>query len=57
MTVDITQNSVIEFVELKRFLDKVGLELIGSKDIANERVYLIKKKELENLEKKENLIF
>ena len=33
-----------EFLVIKDFFDKIGYELVGTKDINNEKIYLIKKK-------------
>ena len=33
-----------EFLVIKDFFDKIGYELVGTKDINNERFYLVKEK-------------
>ncbi|MFX1570662.1 MAG: hypothetical protein ACFFCV_20170 [Promethearchaeota archaeon] len=33
-----------EFIEIKNFFSKVGFELIGTTEINNDKIYLIKEK-------------
>lgn len=33
-----------EFLVIKDFFDKIGYELVGTKDINNEKIYLVKEK-------------
>jgi len=33
-----------EFLEFQKFFNKLGLEIIGSKQVNNEQIYLVKKK-------------
>lgn len=41
------ENSVIlEFLEAKKYFDDKGLELIGTKEIYEEKVYLVKIKKV-----------
>jgi len=33
-----------EFLEFQKFFNKLGLEIVGSKQVNNEQIYLVKKK-------------
>lgn len=35
-----------EFLDIKGFFEKIGFELVGTKDIYDEKIYFIKKKKL-----------
>ena len=44
ITTDFAKGIALEFLEIKDFFQKVGFEIIGSRDINDEKIYLIKKK-------------
>ncbi len=38
-----------KFLAAKFFFDKIGWELVGTKDISNEEIYLVKKKKKQKI--------
>lgn len=44
MSLEFGKKIAIEFVKTRKFFEKVGFELIGTKDINGERIFLVKKK-------------
>ena len=38
-----------KFLAAKNFFDKIGWELVGTKDISNEEIYLVKKKKKQKI--------
>ena len=44
MSLGFGEKIAIEFVKTRKFFEKIGFELIGTKDINGERIFLVKKK-------------
>ena len=44
MSLEFGKKIAIEFVKIGKFFERLGFELIGTKDINGERIFLVKKK-------------